>query len=58
MKGGRSLRAIATALPVALAFAVEWRVWVSGSAVLAIGLVWHVARRSSSDVEQERQHTK
>jgi APA family basic amino acid/polyamine antiporter len=30
---------------LALAFAVEWRIWVAGCAVLAAGLAWHHWRR-------------
>ena len=30
---------------LALAFAVPWRVWLSGIALLALGLLWHALRR-------------
>jgi APA family basic amino acid/polyamine antiporter len=36
---------LAACLP--LAFAVEWRVWLSGLALLAVGLVWHSLRLRS-----------
>jgi APA family basic amino acid/polyamine antiporter len=32
---------------VMLAFAVEWRVWLTGSGLLAVGLLWHRGRRIS-----------
>jgi basic amino acid/polyamine antiporter, APA family len=32
---------------LSLAFAVEWRVWASGMALLAAGLVWHAMRTNT-----------
>jgi APA family basic amino acid/polyamine antiporter len=33
---------------LSLAFAIEWQVWVTGSCVLLLGLLWHALRRRFS----------
>ncbi|MGH7201822.1 MAG: APC family permease [Planctomycetaceae bacterium] len=37
---------------LSLAFWVEWRIWLSGLALLAAGLAWHAARRALGHIKQ------